>query len=309
MDAARRDDHLDDQLDDLDGVDDGRISRRALLGGLGVLGVAGLAGAAIEGPPLVRRIQRHYRRNSVGVRVPVPAASVPVVSRSFRSDARGRNVHLRVAVPPSLAGATEVPVCVWLHGRGNTSATVFDGLKAQHFLAAAVAEGVAPFAIAAVDGGETYWHRRRSGDDPERMILEELPAQLASAGVRPGRWAIAGWSMGGYGALLLAERHDRFAAVAASSPAVWFHAGDTRPGAFDSREDFQSHDVLGGLTSLPPAVRVDCGNDDPFAVSARALLDRVPGITGGFAAGAHTMRFWRSVLPAQLRFLGAALAA
>jgi hypothetical protein len=60
-----------------------------------------------------------------------------------------------------------LPVAVVLHGRGNDHASAFDrdylGLGA--FPAAAVADGVPPFALASVDGGDSYWHARETGED------------------------------------------------------------------------------------------------------------------------------------------------
>jgi S-formylglutathione hydrolase FrmB len=95
----------------------------------------------------------------------------------------------------------------------------------------------------------------------------------------PRTWGIAGWSTGGYGALLLAERHPKFQAVAVSSPAVWFRAGDTRPGAFDDAGDFTAHDVLASRTKLPRSVRVDCGREDPFASTSAFMLSHIDGWT------------------------------
>ncbi|MBV9098912.1 MAG: esterase, partial [Frankiaceae bacterium] len=68
----------------------------------------------------------------------------------------------------------------------------------------------------------TYWHRRSDGDDPQLMLLTEFIPLLASRGLRTDRLGLAGWSMGGYGALLLAERigPSRCAAVAVDSPAL-----------------------------------------------------------------------------------------
>jgi S-formylglutathione hydrolase FrmB len=281
----------------------GTVSRRALIGGGAALAATGAAGAAL-GPRLVRRLTR----GSLGASVAVPSARVPTTSFTFDSAARGRRVSVRLVLPPSLKDVSEAPVCVWLHGRSGSAATVVDGLKVPNYLGQAIADGVPPFAVVAVDGGNGYWHARRSGDDPSAMVVDELPGALAAHGVRPGRWAVAGWSMGGYGALLLAERTPRFVAVAASSAAVWFHAGDTRPGAFDDAEDWAANDVLGGLAHLPAHVRIDCGLQDPFASTSAAMLRRIPGVEGAMAEGAHTMRFWRSVLPAQLAFLGRSLA-
>ena len=61
-------------------------------------------------------------------------------------------------------------------------------------------------AVATVDGGNSYWHARRSGVDPASIIVQELLPLLARKGLDTERIALMGWSMGGYGALLLASR-------------------------------------------------------------------------------------------------------
>jgi pimeloyl-ACP methyl ester carboxylesterase len=85
-----------------------------------------------------------------------------------------------------------------------------------------------------------YWHRRTTGEDRMRILLEEFTQLIGSRfGLHPR--PLLGWSMGGYGALLAAERHPaRFPAVAVSSAAVWpsyarQHAAV--PDAFDGPAD------------------------------------------------------------------------
>jgi enterochelin esterase-like enzyme len=146
------------------------------------------------------------------------------------------------------------------------------------------------------------------------MLLDEvLPLCADRIGLAPRR-ALLGWSMGGYGALLAAEtRPSAFRAVTAVSPAVWTSRDAQRgavPDAFDSDEDFRTHDVIAGAGRLRGlAVRIDCGESDPFAGAARALRDACPEEpAGGLSAGCHEARYWRRTLPEQLEGIGAALA-
>jgi S-formylglutathione hydrolase FrmB len=168
------------------------------------------------------------------------------------------------------------------------------------------------YAVAAVDGGESYWHPRRSGEDRMAMLLGEfLPLLRHRFGLRPR--ALLGWSMGGYGALLAAERHpDRFPAVAVSSPALWTSYAEQHaavPDAFSSPAEYARYDVYAGAGRLAgSAVSVCCGTADPFLAADRAFaarLERRPA--GEFVAGCHDGDFWRRMLPAQVRFLAAAL--
>jgi pimeloyl-ACP methyl ester carboxylesterase len=72
---------------------------------------------------------------------------------------------------------------------------------------------------------------------------------------------VLGWSMGGAGALRLAEAApERLAAVVATSPAV-ATAGE---------------EVAGAARLACRRVRVDCGQTDPFADATRALAAKLP---------------------------------
>ena len=114
------------------------------------------------------------------------------------------------------------------------------------FVAAAVREDESPpYAVVGVDGGISYWHRRKTGEDRLSMLLKELVPLCARryrlGGGGRGR-AIIGWSMGGYGALLAAETEPKlFAAVVATGPAVWTSYDAMMLGprdAFDDAADF-----------------------------------------------------------------------
>ncbi|KPM54455.1 esterase [Frankia sp. R43] len=231
---------------------------------------------------------------------------VEVRRTRFASAARGREVGMAVVAPRVADG---LGVCLVLHGRGDDAARAVSllGLEAQ--LGTVLAAGAAPFALVTLDGGETYWHRRASGDDPETMILDEVLPRLDQLGLRTSRIAVTGWSMGGYGGLLLAHRHpERVVAVAASSPAMWHSYGASAPGAFDSKADFAAHPVLGTAPAPGVAYRIDCGESDPFISVSREAAVTLRAQERNFGPGGHTPSYWRSVTPAQLTFVGAALA-
>lgn len=231
---------------------------------------------------------------------------VPTTSGAFASKARGgRTVGWTIAAPES---SDPLPIAVALHGYGGSHRTFFgNGLGYERFLAAHIANGGAPFAVAGVDGGDRYWHRRADGDDPGAMVLDEFVPMLEQHGFDTRRLAFTGNSMGGYGALrfggLLGPGKVR--AVAALSPALWTAAGDTARGAFDDAEDFRANTVTGRqheLDGIP--VRIDVGTGDGFEPAVRTY---VAGFTtkpsGGFEPGAHDAAFWRRTAPAQIAFL------
>jgi dienelactone hydrolase len=237
-----------------------------------------------------------------------------VVSGSFESRARlGARCGWSIGYPPG--DAKRLSVVVVLHGRGVGHREAFqdDYLALGRFLAQAVGDGAPPFAYASVDGGDTYWHRRASGEDAAAMVADEFLPLLADRGLDVSRVGLLGWSMGGYGSLRLAARlgPGRVAAVAAESPALWRRYPDSAPGAFDDEADFTRNAVLGrqrDLAGIP--VRIDCGQSDPFyAVSRRYVrgFPRPPG--GGFQPGGHNPGYWRRMAPEQTRFLARALSA
>ena len=195
-------------------------------------------------------------------------------------------------------------------------------LKLHRFLAAYTRAGGSPFALAAVDGGDAYWHPRSDGDDPLRMLTEEFIPMLGELGLRTGTIGVLGWSMGGYGALLLAREANRgtlssgasgriaVVAVAASSPALFSSYHASASGAFDSPADFAQY---GNLVTEPDAGKtalyVGCGDTDAFTGETRRYRASVsPLPAGGISKGCHTGGYWRSVAAAQISFLGSHLA-
>jgi len=246
---------------------------------------------------------------------PVPAVEPgPMVSGSFRSKARaGVTVGWTVAYPPGSDSRDELPVCVAMHGRDGTHAWVFDTLAVQYYLADAVQNrGVPPFAIASIDGGAaTNWHPRNDGDDPQAMIVAEFLPLLARRGLGTKQFGLWGWSLGGYGALLLASvlGPARVAAVVASSPALWRTPGETAPDVFDDPADFERNNVFtreAQLRGIP--LRIDIGDNDPFVSAVKQFrAELTPTADGGVTSGFHDAAYWMRVAPAEIEFLGSHL--
>jgi pimeloyl-ACP methyl ester carboxylesterase len=123
-----------------------------------------------------------------------------------------------------------------------------------------------------------------------------------------------GISMGGYGALLLAEKHPRLiAAVAAISPAIWTsysQAASANPGAYASAAAFAAGDTVTHAAALARVpVRVAAGYGDPFYPGVRALARALPaGAVVDFGKGCHTPSFFAEQEPPSLAFLAGHLA-
>ena len=285
------------------------VSRRSLL-----IGISGVAVTAVVGGGVAYEVPgvRHRIRDLIDP-VPEPRFSVPaqdarIVSGSFVSRARaGRTVRWSIAYPPG--DETDLPVALALHGHGNDHNDVFRAFAWGRYLTAAVANGVPPFAIAAADGGDDgYWHRRSDGDDAQQMLVGEFIPMLAARGLRTTRVGLSGWSMGGYGAILLAERLGAAgcAVLAVDSPALWTSAGDTAPGAFDDAADYERNDVFAHqerLRGIP--VRVAIGTSDPFYAATRTFVaGMTPRPVTDFSRGGHDLAFWLHSAPYQIAFLG-----
>jgi enterochelin esterase-like enzyme len=229
---------------------------------------------------------------------------------SFVSAARGGvPTNWAIARPPGQTAPLR-PV-IALHGKGQDAAGVMAG-GVEQGLAQAVAAGIPPFAVVAVDGGGSYWHKRASGEDSGAMVLDELIPMLSGQGLDTSRVGFLGWSMGGYGALLLGARLGpaRTAAICAVSPALWTASGGTAPGAFDGADDFATNSVWGlpALGSIP--IRIDCGNSDPFYSATKQFIAQLPSPpSGGFSPGGHDGAFWSSQLPAEIAWLAPLLVA
>jgi enterochelin esterase-like enzyme len=297
-----------------------RVSRRAVLVSVG--GLAGAVGLTAGGVALVDAgtLPGKSRLDHALGRCAAPdppaglrAAAQPPVLGSFRSTARRRVVDFAISYPPGYRDGAALPVCLALHGYGGDARAGVSTGDYPEFLAGAVRDGTPPFALAAPDGGDGYWHPHVD-DDPLGMLVDEFLPLLAARGLDTGRLAVAGWSMGGYGTLLCGLTYrDRFRAIVASSPAIFHSYADAHrvnPGAFDSAAEWARYDVTaraGELTGLP--VRVAIGAADPFAPAVRRFRDRLadPSVVQ-VATGCHDDQFWTFAAPAQVRSIGAALA-
>jgi S-formylglutathione hydrolase FrmB len=242
--------------------------------------------------------------------VPAPAAAPTMSTGSFVSAALGGvKTNWAMSCPPGQTAALRPLIA--LHGKGNDAATVMAG-GVEQSLAQAVDAGLPPFAVVAVDGGGSYWHRRASGEDSAAMVTDELIGLLDTQGLDTSRVAFLGWSMGGYGALLLGGRLGpaRTAAICAVSPALWLSPGAAAPGAFDGADDWSANSVFGmpALASIP--IRVDCGDSDPFYSATKEFIASLPNPpAGGLSPGGHDPSFWSAQLPAELTWIAPLLVA
>lgn len=187
----------------------GGISAAMALGGAGVLGAASPAGAAVDGSGL-RVVDRkeddprmwYYR---------------------FATDAIGWEPSVNVLLPDDYhtSGRT-YPVLYAFHG-GDQNFMMWDGLPEGGIRAWTAGK---PVIVVMPDGGRAGWYSDpvNSNTGPRNwetfhmsQLLPWVEANFRTYAERDGR-AVAGFSMGGFGALKYAAKYpDRFASVSAHS--------------------------------------------------------------------------------------------
>ncbi|WP_188782910.1 alpha/beta hydrolase-fold protein [Nocardioides phosphati] len=260
----------------------GLTRRGLLLGGMAGAAVVAGAGALVEG------------------------AVVPGADSDGGDLSRGvlRGAEWWISRPDGASG--RLPVVVALHGAYAGA----EQWRRKLDLDDAHRASGARFALAAIDGGvHDYWHPRAVGRDPRSLVLDRFLPLLAREGLDVARPAFLGWSMGGYGALMLATEIDHAGPVVATSPALWSRFEDSAPGAYDGPTDFARWGILGNHARIDrlarDRVRVDCGASDPFVPGVTELRRELPSAKVRFSPGAHNAGYWKRVLPAQLAWLDA----
>ena len=264
---------------------------------------------------------------------PLSFASGRVECNAIPSKILARNVSYCVVLPASFdADKTKrFPILYELHGLGdNEQFFVHSGAwnLAEDMRARGELEG---FLIATPDGGASFYINSKDGKDRyEDFLLQEFfPFVEKRFRVAPGRGhrAIAGISMGGYGALHLAFRHpQQFIAVSAHSAAlieklpVFLGPMPNSPRArmlgsvFGSPADAAFWDRNSPITLARTAnltglkVYFDCGDQDDYGFGSGATaLDKV--LTSRHMAhefhlypGRHDPNYFGEHLPASLVF-------
>lgn len=216
-----------------------------------------------------------------------------LVTGTFHSEFRKTKVGYSISYPPGSTPGDRLPVLVFLHGLHGDHNSAF-GLGLQRWQRG--------FALATIDGGDSYYHPRPSGIDAGAMVLEEFLPLLHRNGLATHRIGLMGYSMGGYGALRLASilGPGRCAVAVAESPALWVPPSSGSPSGFADEQEYAKFTVFGrqsALAGIP--VRIDCGTSDPFYAATRAFVAGFP--TGQkprpvvhYQPGGHDSDYWRA---------------
>lgn len=185
----------------------------------------------------------------------------------FHSAALNRDMTYRVILPKTITPGQKLPVVYLLHGNGGgfrdwSNYSDVAGYAA-HGLILVMPEGGSSYYVNAVD---------RPGDRYEDYIIHDLigdvEATLPAAAGREHR-AIAGVSMGGFGAVVLSFRHpELFAFAAGLSPALDV---PRRRFSFKRIGQWREHRAIFGPTD-GPARR----SEDPYVLARNADPKQLP---------------------------------
>ena len=237
------------------------------------------------------------------------------------SPALGRRGDCTFWAPTGATGP--LPLVILLHGVYGSHWAWAAKAGVHHTAAALIAAGeLAPLALAMPsDGlfGLGSGYVTHAAGDFRAWILDEIPELAATAldAVSPeSPLAIAGLSMGGFGALLLGARNgDRVSAVAGLSSITDFaqmryFVGDIS--GYDVADDDRS--VLDAILTNRgrlPAIHFDCGATDPLIEPNRALHAALTAadVTHSYVEydGGHEWPYWEGHIGSALQFLSTRL--
>jgi enterochelin esterase-like enzyme len=258
---------------------------------------------------------------------PSPAPAAPLagslVARRFYSHSLRRVERVLVYTPPNLVPGTSYPLAIFLHGVPGSPESMA-GLGIPQRMEALVAAGRStPFIAAFPQGGDTEDEDTEWADSAlepadrwETYVRRDLVLYLQKRYPlihRSGARAVAGLSMGGYGAMNIAlHNRDEFGVVeswsgyfTSNTPRVF------RPGshAWDVYSpQLYAPALTPSLRAEHPRISFYVGGADPFAeenaVFSR-LLDRlgVPHAFTLYRGQGHRRTLWVKELDPQLEFL------
>ncbi len=301
--------------------------------------------------------------------VPLAHDTGTVRADSLTSAALGVRKRVLVYLPPSYGhdARRRYPVVYLLHGLWGDETNWTQLGRANAAMDSLVAAGGREMIVVMPDGDDgwyTTWARPadraacvadtartepaasycvaagRYDDYVAHDVVRHVDGRYRTIARRDGR-AIAGLSMGGYGAVTLALRHPELFAAAAShsgilAPLTITPRGASTPGETASTDalrafygalyptmvpafgatvaDWRARDPGRLLTRAATRVAlfIDVGADDPWVAQSRAFRAAAEraGARVAYAEwpGGHTWAYWRAHVPASLAWLAARLA-
>lgn len=273
--------------------------------------------------------------------VPTAGAAGSVERITVESAALGHPVAVSVYRPAAEpAPGRRWPVLYLLHGLSGDDAAWLTGGDIARTLDHEIATGrLEPVLVVMPDAGDSWYvDAPEPGAQMAEALTTDLPAAIdaryPTAACREGR-AVAGLSMGGYGAVLYALMHpERYRAaislsgslfqpvdagavtLAAGPPPTVFRGAYGDP--FDPAR-FNAWTVFERLDAMPkdaakPAFWVEAGDDDFVAILEGTVAFHVAARRAGFESelrvedGAHDWNHWKRAIVPALEWLSPRLA-
>jgi enterochelin esterase-like enzyme len=246
------------------------------------------------------------------------------------SPALGRDLAYTLYRPDDTRGA--LPVVYLLHGRNSTAAEWLEMGKVAQTADRLIAEGrVPPFMLVLPDSGNSWYAGAMA-----TAVAHDLPAAVEArhgAIASRGSRALAGKSMGGFGAVGIALAYpERFVAAASMSGAFWMTLDEDKPldasmqarvarvfeGAFGApfqRATFLKHSPYALAGAFPmrgpakPAIHLISGAEDRFGLTDQSHMMMDVLKAKGFDValetlpGDHEWGTWERSLPRVLEFI------
>ena len=260
-------------------------------------------------------------------------------NRKITSSILGKEMTYSVYLPPDYkTSERDYPVIYLLHGIRMNSTTWIQEGEIKRYVDNAIEDGTIPTMILIMpDAGKTYYINSAGGKlrYEDFFIKELIPGVEKIYRIRSEKKyrGIAGFSMGGYGALYLALKHaDFFSATATLGAAVRNDSaflkftdeiyeanfssafGNIPKGANRITPFYRAHSVLDIVQNEPSSylsrVRywIDCGDDDPLS-EGNSLLHTMllkKNVPHEFRVrdGAHNWNYWHSGIVDALKYIG-----
>jgi enterochelin esterase-like enzyme len=234
---------------------------------------------------------------------PRDASGSAIDAASYRSAALAATGSFHVYLPPGFAASSaRYPVLYLLHGN-DQPATAFLALGLQERLDRLIAAHEIPPLIAVmIQGGRGANNWRGRYESYVLEVQQLVDRMLPTVTARSAR-AIAGDSMGGYGAMNIALGNPQRFSVVESWLGFFNGLDDELRAATPTIERHGLHAYLYGGVSDPIA---DSSENTPFAARLRAAG---ASAHGAVYAGGHTMVTLQEHLTHMLRYAGQSLAA
>lgn len=282
----------------------------------------------MTGYAALRRVQlaRTLRARAKGTAMPTPHT---IHERTFHSAALDRTMPYTLLLPANYDAnpTTRYPVLYLLHGAWSD--------HTQWATKTRLIEHVARFPLIVIcpQGEQSCYINGANGEQWEEYIVTDLPAHIEAAyraHVEPTGRAVAGLSMGGFGAFTCGMRHpERYCAIGSHSGAfnvlTWDATTDDPqfrailgPLNSPTRQEYDPQRVIEqairthGVDALP-ILSMDCGVDDyPDLLTANRALHRTLTRLGVHQfyreqPGGHDWDYWDREVRFTLQFVAAAM--